>query len=217
MPLTKASPHFSTDVVLLRAARAACSASRGTWQSRPWRPAPAGCRSSTCAPTDVDAAMGDLEPQRVGEVLDAGLGGVVGRQPGRRERRQRRHHQHVAAPLDDRPAVRRAPCGTPRRTLTSMTRLERLRIDLQHRPEAGDAGVGHHDVDATEPLDSLRRRRPAWPPGRGRRRPTVSTRSSPSAAASPPVPPRRGRSGPAWRPWRAAGGRPPRRSRWHRR
>jgi hypothetical protein len=31
--------------------------------------------------------------------------------------------------------------------------LDRLGIDLQHRTVAGDAGIGHNDVDATEAFD----------------------------------------------------------------
>ena len=40
--------------------------------------------------------------------------------------------------------------------------LERLRIDLSHRPVAGDAGVGHDDVDAAEAFDGLGGGRTAW-------------------------------------------------------
>lgn len=45
--------------------------------------------------------MCHLQPQRVGEDLDAGLRRVVRRQPrSRRVRRQRGHDQHVAPALD---------------------------------------------------------------------------------------------------------------------
>jgi hypothetical protein len=39
--------------------------------------------------------------------------------------------------------------------LTSNTLLDRLRIHLQHRTVAGDAGIGDDDVDATEMFDGL--------------------------------------------------------------
>jgi hypothetical protein len=61
--------------------------------------------------------------------------------------------------------------------------LDPLGIDLQHRTVAGDAGIGHDDVDATEAFD-----------GRGGGRlhgrqsrtsaTTVSTRSSPPSWAA---------------------------------
>jgi hypothetical protein len=33
--------------------------------------------------------------------------------------------------------------------------LDRLRVDLEHRPVAGDPGVGQHGVNATEVFDGL--------------------------------------------------------------
>ena len=100
--------------------------------------------------TDINPAVGDLQAQGVGEVFGTGLGGVVSGQPGGGgERRQRGHHQHITAAFDD------GGQGGPDRVehaddVDVYDAAERLGIDLQHRTEAGDPGVGDHDVDAAE-------------------------------------------------------------------
>ena len=219
MPLTNASPHFSTDVVLLQRPRQLGEHLAGRSTDRP-------CASRTSGVSiqrhvrrsDVDAAVCDLEPQRVGEVLDAGLGRVVGRQPGRGgERRQRGHDQHVAAPLDHR----------RQRGAHGVEHAEHVDVDARvlnasgstssTDPKLRDPGVGHHDVDTAESLDGLCRRRPASPRDHARRRRPSAPDPRRARRPHPSVAPRRGRSAPAWRPWRAGGGPPPRRCRWRRR
>nr|WP_249011482.1 LysR substrate-binding domain-containing protein [Conexibacter sp. DBS9H8] len=106
---------------------------------------------------DVDAAEGDLEAQRVGEVLDAGLGGVVGDEPGcGGERSLGGDDQHVAAPLKD------GGEGRPHRVedaehVDVEHPPEDGRVDGEHRAVAGDTRVGEDEVDPAEALDRRRR------------------------------------------------------------
>ena len=99
---------------------------------------------------DAHALVGDLEPQRVAERLDAGLRRRVGgqtRQHG--ERRRRGDDAHVAAARDD---VRQGGGdGTDDadevdvdRAHDDLDRAHRDRVVVRH------AGVRHDDVDAAE-------------------------------------------------------------------
>ena len=96
--------------------------------------------------------MGDLEPQRVREMLHGGLRRVVRRQARRgRVRRQRRDDQHITAALEHR--GQRGPHGVEHaRDIDVHQRLKRLGIDLQHRSVRRDSRVGHHDIEPAEPL-----------------------------------------------------------------
>ena len=82
MPLTNASPHFCTDVVFLSGPGSPVEhlAERGEvglalLHQR--RVDPQHVRG-----TDVDAEVGDLQPQHVGEVLDPRLGRLYDDAPG---------------------------------------------------------------------------------------------------------------------------------------
>ena len=194
MPLTNASPHASTDVVLLSGPGSLLIISWNVDRSALRLPHERGVDPRHVRRSDVDAEVRDLESQRVGEVLDAGLCGVVRRQA--RDGgvgRQRRHDQHVAATVDHR--RQRRPHGVEDADHVDVDqRPECRRIHVEHRTVGGDAGVGHYDVDSAEPLDALCRRRPASRPDRARRRsPSApdlrrARRPPPSAAL------RRGRS-----------------------
>ena len=98
---------------------------------------------------------GDLEPQRIRQVFDAGFGRVVRDHPGGgRERGQRRDDQDVALAPDHR--RQRGAHGVEDPDQVDVDDPpERLGIDLQDGSVAGDAGIGDDDVDATELLDGL--------------------------------------------------------------
>ena len=182
--LDEGRAHLSTEVVLFSGHGSLASISPNAGRSDLVSRTSGGVDPRHVRRADGDAEVRDLQSQRVGEVLDARLGRVVRRQPRRRgERGQRRHDQHIAPPLDDR-RQRGAHGVEDAEHVDVQHPLERLRIDLQHRAVAGDAGVGDDDVDAAEAFDGLRRRRPAWRPDRGRRRPRSAPARRRSSAAS---------------------------------
>ena len=108
---------------------------------------------------DVDTQMLDLQSQRVREVLDAGLGGVVrGQARSGGERRQRGHGQEVTVGLDE--SRQHGPGGVEDSGDVDVDDpFEGRRIRVQHRPVAGDAGVGDGCVDAAVTSDSGGHRR----------------------------------------------------------
>lgn len=97
--------------------------------------------------------MSDLLTKRAWEVLVARLGGVVCRHARAGDiSRSRRHDEHVAAPLDDR-WQSRAHGMEDTDQIDIDEGFESPGVDLEHRSVNADAGVSHHDVDATESVD----------------------------------------------------------------
>lgn len=96
--------------------------------------------------------MCDLQPQRIGEVLDAGLGSVIGHHArGSGVRGRRRHDQDVAASLDHRRQRRAHRVEHPDDVHIDQG-LERIRIDGEQGSDGRDSRIGHCDVDPAEPL-----------------------------------------------------------------
>ena len=164
---------------------AAGAASRRRSKGPPWRPGPAECRSTTCAPSRRRRRGGrPRAASALAKCSTAALEALYDARPGAAAiGRQRRHDQHVAAPLDAPTAARRARCGTRPTTLTSISvRKPRGRPGAPTRtwrfrrwPSRCRCRRTDRSPAATAPSMAARSRTSAT---------TVSTRSSPSAPAS---------------------------------
>ena len=102
--------------------------------------------------------------------------GAVAREPARVRRQRRRQREHVR--VVGLAQVRQAGARDHERAarVDLLHQVEALHLEVAHRGEVDRAGVVHHEVDAAEPLDGLRRRPPRPRPRRGCRRRSAAPR-----------------------------------------